>query len=592
MPEFDNAAIGAMLDAMGDLLEVAGEDKFRYLSYHKAAHAVRAWPEDLSTLAEEGRLTDIPGVGKKLAVSIGQILETGSFPEYEAVKASFEPTLVRIMDIPGVGPKRARLLYEQVGVKSIDDLEAALQQGRLVGLPGFGEKTIDNIASGIESARRHAERILLQDALPLATRLADELRRLPAVERAEPAGSVRRWQETIGDIDIITSSVQPQAVMDEVCKLPMVVRVLGSGGTKTSIMTTAGLQVDVRVVDPAEYGAALQYFTGCKEHNVALRERAKRMGLKVSEYGVFRVSNGERLGGETEDDVYRLLGLPTFPPEIRLGIGEIEAADEGRLPKLLRLKDIRGDLHGHTTSTDSKATLEDNRAKAAELGYEYIAVTDHAYNLRMVKGLEPERIREQWEAVDRLNAEGAGPVILKGIELNIAEDGSVDYDEELLAGFDLCIASLHGGFRDPRDKVTQRLLQAMENPYVDIIGHPTGRILGKRDPMDLDMDAVLRKAGETGTIMEINAYPDRLDLNDTHIRMAKRHGVRFSIGTDAHATEQMNYMPYGVATARRGWLERRDVLNAQPLETVRRWLKRAKVAKRHGAPAESHGRRK
>ena len=580
MPEFDNAAIAAMLDGMGDLLEVAGEDRFRYLSYHKAAHAVRAWPEDLSTLAEEGRLTEIPGVGKKLAVSIGQILETGSFPEYDAVKASFEPTLVRIMDIPGVGPKRARLLYEQLGVKSVDDLETALQQGRLVGLAGFGEKTIDNIASGIESARRHSERILLQDALPLATRLADELRRLPSVERAEPAGSVRRWQETIGDIDIITSSKQPQAVMDEVCKLPMVVRVLGSGGTKTSIMTTAGLQVDVRVVDPAEYGAALQYFTGSKEHNVALRERAKRAGLKVSEYGVFRVSDGERLGGETEDEVYRLLGLPTFPPEIRLGIGEIEAADEGRLPKLLRLQDIRGDLHGHTTSTDSKATLEDNRAKAAELGYDYIAVTDHAFNLRMVKGLEPERIREQWAAVDRLNAEGEGPVILKGIELNIAEDGSVDYDEELLAGFDLCIASLHGGFRDPGEKVTQRLLRAMENPYVDIIGHPTGRILGRRDPMDLDMDAILRKAGETGTIMEINAYPDRLDLNDTHIRMAKRYGVRFSIGTDAHATEQMNYMPYGVATARRGWLERRDVLNAQPLETVRKWLKRAKVVGR------------
>jgi len=580
MPEFDNAAIAAMLDGMGDLLEVAGEDRFRYLSYHKAAHAVRAWPEDLSTLAEEGRLTEIPGVGKKLAVSIGQILETGSFPEYDAVKASFEPTLVRIMDIPGVGPKRARLLYEQLGVKSVDDLETALQQGRLVGLAGFGEKTIDNIASGIESARRHSERILLQDALPLATRLADELRRLPSVERAEPAGSVRRWQETIGDIDIITSSKQPQAVMDEVCKLPMVVRVLGSGGTKTSIMTTAGLQVDVRVVDPAEYGAALQYFTGSKEHNVALRERAKRAGLKVSEYGVFRVSDGERLGGETEDEVYRLLGLPTFPPEIRLGIGEIEAADEGRLPKLLRLQDIRGDLHGHTTSTDSKATLEDNRAKAAELGYDYIAVTDHAFNLRMVKGLEPERIREQWAAVDRLNAEGEGPVILKGIELNIAEDGSVDYDEELLAGFDLCIASLHGGFRDPGEKVTQRLLRAMENPYVDIIGHPTGRILGRRNPMDLDMDAVLRKAGETGTIMEINAYPDRLDLNDTHIRMAKRYGVRFSIGTDAHATEQMNYMPYGVATARRGWLERRDVLNAQPLETVRKWLKRAKVVGR------------
>lgn len=574
--EYDNAAVAAVLDAMGDLLEVAGEDKFRFLSYHKAAHAVRAWPEPLTRMADEGRLQEVPGIGKKLALSVGQVLETGTFPEFEELKAHFAPSLVRVMEIPGVGPKRARVLHDELGVCSLEDLEKALAEERLTGLPGFGPKTIANIRDGIESAKRHHERLLLLDALPLAERLTEELRALDGVERAEPAGSLRRWKETVGDVDIIVSSADPGAVMAHVRDLPMVARVLGSGGTKTSVLTTAGIQVDVRVVAPEEFGAALQYFTGNKEHNVQLREIAKKRGMKVSEYGVFRAEDDLRLGGATEEEVYELLGMDTPPPEIRLGIGEVELAHARGLPRLVTLADIRGDLHGHTDSTDSRSSVEQNRAMAAELGYEYVAVSDHAERLKMVKGLTLEQLERQWEHIDRLNAE-PGPFVLKATELNIGEDGSVDYPDEVLARFDFCIASLHGGFGDSREKNTKRLLAAMDNPYVDIIGHCTGRILGRRDPLELDMEAVLSKAGETGTVMEINAFPDRLDLRDDHIRMARRYDVRFSLGTDAHAAGQMRYMAYGVATARRGLLAPEELLNAQPVDGLRRMLKRSRV---------------
>jgi DNA polymerase (family 10) len=524
-------------------------------------------------LAAEGRLADVSGVGKKLAVSIAEIVETGTFAELEALKASFTPSLVRVMDVPGVGPKRARLLHDELGVESLDDLERVLADGSLAGLPGLGEKTASSIAAGLEHAKRHGERILLMDALPQAEAIAETLRRLPGVIAAEPAGSIRRRQETVGDIDVLVASSDPEAVMDAARTLPQAMRVLASGPTKTSVLTASGRQADIRVVEPGAWGAALQYFTGDKAHNVRLRELAKRGGLKVNEYGVFRTEGDERLGGATEGEVYGLLGMDVPPPELRQDCGEIEAALAHRLPRLLELQDIRGDFHVHSTSTDSSSTLEENREMAAELGYEYVAVTDHAYDLRMVRGLDVAQLEAQWAHVDALNAEG-GPYVLKGIELNIGDEGGVDYPAEVLARFDFCIASLHGGFRQPRDVATRRLLNAIHNPYVDIIGHPTGRILGRRDPIDLDMEAVLRTAGETGTIMEINAYPDRLDLSDAHLRLARRFGVRFALGTDAHRAEQMRFMPYGVAQARRGWVTADELLNAQPLDTVRAWLKR------------------
>lgn len=577
VPEFDNVAIAQLLDTTGDLLELAGVDKFRFLSYHKAAAAVRAWPEQLSVLAEEGRLTEVPGIGKKLAVAIEQILSTGTFAEYEEAVAAFPPTLAEVMQVPGVGPVRARTLYETLSIASVADLEIALADDRLSEIPNFREKTIANIAAGVDVYLRTHARTMLMDALPLAEHVLEVLRALPSVERAEPAGSLRRMQETVGDIDVLASSGEPDAAMAAVRELPIVTRVIGSGASKTSVLTTAGLQVDVRVVRPEQFGAALQYFTGDKQHNIALREIAKKRHLKVNEYGVFRVdetgSEIERLGGATEEEVYARLGMETPPPEIRRGTGEIEAALERRLPRLLELADIRADMHLHTNSTDSRSSVEDNRAKAAELGYEYLAVTDHAYNLRMVKGLDVDQLREQWTRVDELNLL-AGPRILKGIELNIGEDGSLDYPDEVLSRFDFCIASLHAGWGDPQDVATARLMKAMESPFVDIIGHPTGRIIGRRDPISLNMEAVLAKAADTGTLMEINAYPDRLDLSDVHLRLAKKHGVRFALGTDAHHCEQMGYMRYGVGDARRGWVTAEEMLNAQPLEVALSWLKR------------------
>ncbi len=580
MPELDNAAVARELEMMGDLLEIAGADKFRFLSYRKAANAIRAWPEQLSVMAEEGRLTEVPGVGKKLATSIAEMLHHGTFPELEAAKAEFPAGLVELTQVSGVGPTRARQFYDKLGVDTVDALLNAIDSGEIARVGGMGKKTIANIRRGVESYFVHRGRMLLMDALTLAERLTAELLAAPAISGAAPAGSLRRMQETIGDIDIIAVSDDPASAKEAVRSLPAVARVIGGGEAKTSMLTTSGLQVDVRVVSPEQAGAALQYFTGSKEHNVHVREIAKRGGLKVNEYGVFRVDAAgaelERLGGATEDEVYALLGFAqTPPPEIRHDTGEIEAAIAGTLPRLVELSDIRGDFHMHTTSTDAHSTLEENRAMAAELGYEYLVVTDHAENLRMVRGMTVPELEAQWAEVDELNeSRGELPYILKGVELNIGPDGSVDYDDDVLARFDFCIASLHSGWGDEAGEVTARLLRAMEHPYVDIIGHPTGRVIGRRDPIALDMEAVLAAAAKTGTIMEINAYPDRLDLRDTHLRMAVKHGVRIAIGTDAHRAEHLRYMRYGVATARRGWVTPDCCLNAQPLEAARSWFKR------------------
>lgn len=584
MPELDNAAIARELEVMGDLLEIAGADRFRVLSYRKAANSIRSWPEELSVMAESGRLTEVPGVGKKLAASITEMLHHGTFPELEAAKSEFPAGLVELTQVAGVGPTRARQFYQKLGVDSVDALLHAIDSGEIMRVGGMGAKTVANIRRGVESHLAHRGRMLLMDALPLAERFADELLARPAVASAKPAGSLRRMQETIGDIDIVAVSDEPDIVMEAVRSLPMVARVLGSGESKTSVLTSSGLQVDVRVVSPDQGGAALQYFTGSKEHNIHLREIAKRLGMKVNEYGVFRVdaegAELERLGGATEDEVYELLGFAqTPPPEIRHDTGEIEAARAGELPRLLEAPDIRGDFHAHTTSTDSHSTLEENRAVAAELGYEYLAVTDHAENLRMVRGLTVPELEAQWAEVDALNeSRGDLPFILKGIELNIGADGNVDYDPEVLDRFDFCIASLHSGWGEESSEVTGRVLRAMDNPYVDIIGHPTGRVIGRRDPIALDMEAVLARAAQTGTIMELNAYPDRFDLKDSHLRLAVRHGVRIAIGTDAHRSSHLRYMRYGVAMARRGWLTPDLCLNAQPLDTVRSWLKRSALS--------------
>lgn len=575
MPAYDNAAIANALDDFGDLLEIAGEDRYRFLSYHKAAHAVRAWDEDIMSTALAGRLTEIPGIGAKLAATIESLLKSGEFPGMAEVTARVPASVVELTRIPGMGPKKAKTLFDDLAVVSIDDLEEAIAEGRLAGLAGFGPKTVDNIVAGIERYRAFSGRILLADALPLAEKLAGELRELPGVVDAAYAGSIRRMKETVGDIDVLVAAEDGGAVMAAVRELPIVTGIIASGETKTSVMTTSGRQADVRVVEPACWGAALQYFTGSAEHNVHMREVAKSRGLKVSEYGVFRVDTGERLACATEADVYVALGMALVPPEVREDTGEIELALDGRVPELVTQSDILGDLHSHTVATDGRSTLEQNRARAADLGYEYLGCSDHAYELRMVGGLSPAQIEAQWERIDALNAlDDGGPVLLKSIELNIDDEGGVDYPDEFLARFDYCIASLHHGFNQSREQATNRVLAAMENPYVDIIGHLTGRLLGRRDPFDLDIEAIIAKAAETGTVLELNAHPERLDLNDVHLRMARKAGVRVAIDTDAHEAMQFGHMRWGIATARRGWIAPSGVLNAQPLDTLLSWLKR------------------
>ncbi|MDO8880831.1 MAG: DNA polymerase/3'-5' exonuclease PolX [Coriobacteriia bacterium] len=578
MPAYDNAAIATVLDDFGDLLEIAGADRYRFLSYHKAAHAVRAWDEDITTTALGGRLTEVPGIGPKIATVISSVMKTGTFPEFETVAENVPASVIELIRVPGLGPKKAKALYDELAIASIDDLEGAIAEGRLAGMAGFGPKTVENLAEGIARYRTLASRILLADALPLAERLADDLRALPGVIEAAFAGSIRRMKETVGDIDVLVAADDGPAVMAAVRDLPIVTDVIASGETKTSVMTTSGRQADIRVVAPEAWGAAFQYFTGSAEHNVRVREIAKARGLKVSEYGVFRAADGERLASATEADVYAALGMVVMPPEIRENTGEVELALEGRVPDLVTVEDILGDLHSHTVATDGRSTLEQNRARAAELGYEYLGVSDHAYELRMVGGLDLSELEEQWTRVDELNASGDdGPVLLKAIELNIDDEGGVDYPEEILARFDYCIASLHHGFNQSREQATRRLLVAMENPYVDIIGHPTGRLLGRRDPFALDMEAVIAKAAETGTILELNAHPERLDLNDMHLRLARKAGVRIAINTDAHEAGQFGQIRWGVATARRGWIRAGEVLNAQPLEVMRSWLKRGRA---------------
>lgn len=579
MVELDNAAVARLLEQTADLLEIAGADKYRFLAYRTAARNVRSWPEEVPRLAADGRLTDIPGVGAKLAAAIESILSTGSFPELDEVAAVLPPSLVTLMQIPGVGPKTARTLYDAAGVSTVEDLEQAIADGTVRALPGFGAATVRALAEGIDRYRRLGERMLLADALPLAEKAAAEIAALPGVVHVEPAGSIRRRKETVGDIDLLAATEDPEALARALPGLPMVSQVIASGEAFHRLLMRSGVEVDVRVVDPSCWGAALQHFTGSAAHNVALRERAKRLGLKVSEYGIVRRSDGAVSACATEEDVYSALGLATPPPEIREDAGEIEAAASGTLPRLVELSDIRGDLHVHSVATDGRSTLEQIRARAAELGYEYVAVTDHALELRMVGGLDLDALQSQWDDVDRLNAEGPGPRLLKGIELNIGEDGQVDYPPEVLARFDLCVASLHTGWGQPRERATARVLAAMENPYVDIIGHLSGRILRRREPIALDVEAVVARAAETGTVLELDAYPDRLDVDDAVVRMAIDAGAMISIDTDAHEATQMAFMRYGVWQARRGWATREHVLNARPLREMLGSLKRARAAR-------------
>ena len=577
-----NEEIAGLLREYAELTQITGGDVFRARNYEKAARSVRGWADDISQLDVKA-LRAIPGVGASIAAKIAEYRDTGSIRALEELRAKIPPGVLELTRVPGLGPKRALQLSHDLGVASVDDLAAAIKAGRLDGLAGFGAKSGERIASGIEVYRQGRERVLLDVALHTATTMVAALSAVSGCQRCAYAGSLRRMRETIGDVDILAAAQDSGPLMAAFAARPEVAAVIASGPAKTSIRTDRGLQVDLRVVPLDAWGAALQYFTGSTAHNVAVRQIAVRKKLRLSEYGLFDVGKG---GGEvggtlivsrTEEEVYARLGLAWVPPAMREDRGEIEAAMQGQIPSLVRENDLKGDLHTHTDLTDGVASLEVMVAAAERRGYEYYAITDHAPNLIMQRMTDEKMLaqRAQVRALD------ASLELLHGTELNIGPDGSVDWEAaglggQGLAGFDLCVASVHSHFEQPRAEMTRRFITACENPHVNIIGHPTARRIGKRPPVDVDFGELFRACARTGTALEINASPQRLDLPSDHIRAARDAGVKFAIDSDAHSVSDLGNMPYGVGTAQRGWLTPDDVINTWPLDKLRAFLRKGR----------------
>jgi DNA polymerase (family 10) len=575
-----NAQVAKIFNEIAELLELKGENPFRVRAYRRAAMNIEAMPKDLSSLGEE-ELTAIPGIGKDLAGKIRQVAETGRVDLHEELKKEIPAGLLAILRVPGVGPKTARMLYDQRKVKSLEELEALARGKKLAGLPGIQEKTEENILKGIELLKKGRERFPLGKVLPLAQNIVELLREAVPRGKFELAGSIRRWKETIKDIDVLAAGKRLEEIPKAFVRLPVVKEVLEQGTTKCSILTPEGIQVDLRVVEESSFGAALQYFTGSKAHNIKLREMASRRGWKINEYGLFRESDGKRIAGREEEEIYSALGLPWIAPELREDEGEVEAALEGKLPELLALADILGDLHAHTNWSDGGHDLDGLVAAARERGYRYIAVTDHSKGLGVAHGLDEKRLREQIRRIDGANRKLSGFRILKGIEVDIRGDGSLDLPDEVLSDLDIVVASIHSGFRQGREQITNRLLSAVRNPYVSVIAHPTGRLIGERDPYDADMEAIFRETARRGIAMEINAYPMRLDLSDHHAKMAKEHGIPLVVSTDTHVAANLDFMAYGVGIARRGWIGKEDVLNTLGAAAL---LKRLAAMRKAGGP--------
>ncbi|WP_433088002.1 DNA polymerase/3'-5' exonuclease PolX [Dactylosporangium sp. CA-052675] len=570
-----NDAVAALLQQYADLLIVTGGEPFKSRVYEKAARAVAGHPLDVATM-DDGGLRQIPGVGTSIAEKIVEYLRTGHMAVVDDLGRRVPSGVLDLIRIPTLGPKRAVQLHDELGVASIDELRDAIAAGKLTGHRGFGAKTAENILHGIEVLERSHGRVLLSVATAAAEQVVEALRAVPGCVRCTWAGSLRRFRETVGDVDILAAATEPGPLMDAFTRLPMVADVLAKGATKSSVRLHGDLQVDLRVIPPAAWGAALQYFTGSKPHNVRVREIAVRAGFKLSEYGLFRVGDGSLVVSETEEAVYERLGLQWVPPPLREDRGEVEAARDRALPALVTAADIRGDLHTHTDLTDGVAPAADMVAAARARGYEYYAVTDHAKNMPMQR-MTDDKMLAQRRTLRELEA-GGGPVLLHGTELNIGPDGELDWPGAFLSGFDLCVASVHSHFNQPAAQLTQRLVSACENPYVTVLGHPTTRLIGKRPPLDADFDAVFAAAARTGTILEINSFPDRLDLPDELILRAKRHGVRFAVDTDAHAPVHLDHLRYGIGTAQRGWLTADDVVNTWPIERLRAYIDAKRTA--------------
>lgn len=575
-----NVEIAALFNEIADFLEVKGENPFRVRAYRRAAQAVEGLSEDVAAVAARGGLQEIPGIGKDLAGKIQEYLERGAVEYLDGLRTEIPPGVVEMMGVHGVGPKTAKLLYERAGVTSVERLEELARAHALVGIPGIQAKTEENILKGIAVWKSGRERMPLGAALPLAEAIRATLESLEETDQIGLAGSVRRMRETVKDIDVLVTSKRPARVMEAFVALPNVAEVLAHGETKSSVRLREGIQVDLRVVEPECFGAALQYFTGSKQHNIRVRELAQRQGLKVNEYGVFDGTTNRRVAGATEEDVYRAVGLPLVPPEIREDGGEIEAALENRLPELVRLDDIRGDLQLHTTWSDGAHSVPDLTAGVRAKGYRYMAVTDHSKSATVAGGMNEAQVVQMIAEVRALNARLRGFRVLAGCEVDIRADGSLDFPDEILAQLDLVQVSIHSRFKMSREDMTRRIVRAVRHPLVHILGHPTGRLIGERAPYDVDIEAVLQAAKLGGVAVEINASPSRLDLNDLHARRAKDLGIPITISTDAHAIPQLDYMRYGIAVARRAWLTPSDVLNTRPAPTLAAWLKRRRTEQR------------
>jgi DNA polymerase (family 10) len=568
-----NEDLARIFERMAKVLAFKGEDRFRILAYERAAGSLREVKEDLAAMAEAGRLEEIPGIGKDLSAMIAEYIRTGRIARYEQERRGIPDELIDLMSIPGLGPKTLALLHQRLRVKSLEDLKRVLDSKAVLELPGFGAKKAENLRRGIEVWAGGRARMSLGIALPLAEDLLRQALRNQFVKRADLAGSIRRGRETIGDIDLLILSPDGPRALSELSKLPMVRRVAALGDTKASVVIEGGIQVDLRAVAEESYGAGLQYFTGSKEHNVHLRKLGRERGLKINEYGVFR---GERrVGGPREADVYRALDLPMIPPELRENRGEIEAAQRGELPTLIEAGDLRGDLHVHTLYSDGRATVEEMVDRAAELGYEYVALTDHSPAARIARGLEQNRLEQKMDEVARLRRKRRGrkPVILMGAEVDILADGRLDYPDEILQRLDVVVAAVHSSFRQSKDRMTGRLLDALANPRVRILAHPTNRLLGSREECEFDFERVVESAAKKRVALEINGSYLRLDLNDTMARAAQSAGALLAIGSDAHSTAQMEFVRYGVLQARRGWIEARSVVNTWPWSKLERWLR-------------------
>ncbi len=565
-----NRELSNIFGQMADLLEILGQDHFRINSYRRVSRVISDLPEDVERLWKQGSLDTLAGVGKNTAARIDEYLRSGKIGAHQELIDQVPRGLPELLDISGLGPKTIAKAWQELDVTCIEDLQKVIEDGRLAGLSGLGEKKVQQIARGIAFHQRAAGRTPLGIALPIAQKLAEQLGEISDVDQVRIAGSVRRRCDTVGDVDLLVSGEQGKNIIDAFTKFDDVSEILSAGTTKASVLLSQGFQVDLRVVRKKSFGAALCYFTGSKAHNIALRGMAVDKKLKLNEYGLFK---GDRaVAGADEEGIYGTLGLSYVEPELREDRGEIEACGDGTLPKLLETEDIRGDLHMHSTASDGSTSIEELARAAKARGYQYIAMTEHSSSSAIAHGLNAERLLKQIEKVRRADAKIKGIKILASAEVDILADGSLDYPDKILARLDLVTASVHSGLASSAQKVTERLLRAMENPYVDIIGHPTGRLLGKREAMDLDMERIISAAAKRGIAMELNSHWARLDLKDIHLRMAKQAGVKIAICTDAHSIEDLDNICYGIWTGRRGWLEADDVLNSKTVSALLKWV--------------------